>query len=39
MPIQGSTKSLEFEGYGRHRVVAAFDAGPTTSDAGLLLLR
>ena len=30
---------LEFEGIGRRRVVAAFDGGAVTSDAGVLLLR
>ena len=30
---------LEFEGHGRRRVVADFDGGPITSDAGALLLR
>ena len=39
MPTQCSTKPLEFEGHGRRRVVADFDVGPITSDAGLLLLR
>ena len=39
MPTQCNTKPLEFEGHGRRRVVADFDGGPITSDAGLLLLR
>ena len=39
MPTQCTTKPLEFEGHRRRRVVAAFDGGPITSDAGLLLLR
>ena len=39
MPTQCNTKPLEFEPHGRRRVVAAFDGGPITSDAGLLLLR
>ena len=39
MPTQCNTKPLEFEGHGRHRVVADFDGGPITSDAGALLLR
>ncbi len=39
MPTQCHTKPLEFEGHGRRRVVADFDGGPITSDAGLLLLR
>ena len=39
MPTQRNTKSLEFEPHGRRRVVADFDGGPITSDAGALLLR
>ena len=39
MPTQRSTKPLELEAHGRGRAVAAFDDGPITSDAGLLLLR
>ena len=39
MPTQCATKPLEFEPNQRRRVVAAFDGGPITSDAGLLLLR
>ena len=39
MPTQCTTKPLEFEGHRRRRVGAAFDGGPITSDAGLLLLR
>jgi len=39
MPTQCNTKPLEFEPHGRRRVVADFDGGPITSDAGLLLLR
>ena len=39
MPTQCTTKPLEFEGHRRRRVVAAFDGGPITSDAGALLLR
>ena len=38
MPTQCNTKPLEFEGHGRRRVVADFDGGPITSDAGALLL-
>ena len=38
MPTQCTTKPLEFEPHGRRRVVADFDGGPITSDAGLLLL-
>ena len=37
MPTQCSTKPLEFEGHGSRRVVADFDGGPITSDAGALL--
>ena len=39
MPTQCTTKPLEFKAHGRRGVVAAFDGGPITSDAGLLLLR
>ena len=39
MPTQCTTKPLLFEGHGHRRVMAAFDGGPITSDAGLLLLR
>ena len=39
MPTQCSIKPLEFEGHGSRRVVADFDDGPITSDAGALLLR
>ena len=39
MPTQCNTKPLEFEGFGRCRVVAAFDDSPITSDVGALLLR
>jgi hypothetical protein len=34
-----SPGQLEFEGIGKRRVVGAFDAGETSSDAGWLLLR
>jgi hypothetical protein len=34
-----SSGQLEFEGIGKRRVVGAFDAGETSSDAGWLLLR
>ena len=34
-----SPVQLEFQGFGRRQVVAAFDGGRQTSDAGLLLLR
>ena len=39
MPTPCTTKPLEFEGHESRRVVAAFDGGPITSDAGALLLR
>ena len=39
MPTQCNTKPLEFEPHQRRCVVADFDGGPITSDAGLLLLR
>ena len=39
MPTQCNTNPLEFEPHGRRRVVADFDGGPITSDAGALLLR
>ena len=39
MPTQCTTKPLEFEPHGRRRVVADFDGGSITSDAGTLLLR
>ena len=39
MPTQCPTKPLEFEDHGSRRVVADFDGGPITSDAGALLLR
>ena len=39
MPTQCNTKPLEFEPHRRRRVVADFDGGPITSDAGALLLR
>ncbi len=39
MPTQCTTKPLEFEPHGRRRVVADFDGGPVTSNAGALLLR
>lgn len=34
-----NSDQLEFEGFERRRVVAAFDGGAMTSDAGVLLLR
>lgn len=39
MPTQCTIKPLLFEGHGRRGMVAAFDGGSITSDAGLLLLR
>jgi hypothetical protein len=39
MPTECSSEQVEFEGLGRRRVVAAFDGGAVTSDAGALLLR
>jgi len=39
MPTERSAEQFEFEGCGRRRVVAAFDGGAVTSDAGGLLLR
>jgi hypothetical protein len=30
---------LQFQGFGRRRVVASFDGGPITADGGWLLLR
>ena len=36
--MQSTTKPLEFEGFGRRRVVTAIDGGPMTSDAGARLL-
>ncbi|MDE2758583.1 MAG: transposase [Acidobacteriota bacterium] len=38
MPTQCNTKPLEFEPHLSRHVVADFDGGPITSDAGLLLL-
>ena len=39
MQTECSSEQFEFEGFGRRRVVAAFDAGAMTSDGGGLLLR
>ena len=39
MPTECTSEQFEFEGFGRRRVVAAFDGGAMTSDAGALLLR
>src|SRR5215471_726813 len=38
MPTQCSAEQLEFSGVERRRVVAAFDGGTVSSDAGALLL-
>jgi hypothetical protein len=39
METECSSGQLEFEGFGGRRVVAAFDGGAVTSDAGTVLLR
>ena len=39
MPTYRISEQLEFEGFDGHNVVAAFDGGATTSDAGALVLR
>jgi hypothetical protein len=39
MQTECSAEQFEFEGFGRRRVVAAFDGGAMTSDGGGLLLR
>jgi hypothetical protein len=39
MQTECTSEQFEFEGLGRRRVVAAFDGGAVTSDAGALLLR
>jgi hypothetical protein len=39
MQTQCTQQTFEFEGLGRREVVARFDGGPITSDAGGLLLR
>ena len=39
MQTECSAEQFEFEGFGRRRVVAAFDAGVMSSDGGGLLLR
>jgi len=39
MQTQCSQRTFEFQGLGRREVVARFDGGPITSDAGGLLLR
>lgn len=38
MQTECISPQLEFEGFGKQRVVAAFDGGAISSDAGLLLL-
>jgi hypothetical protein len=39
MPTQCISDQLDFEGFDGHKVVAGFDGGAITSDAGALLLR
>lgn len=39
MQTECNQRTFEFQGLGRRKVVARFDAGPITSDAGGLLLR
>lgn len=39
MQTQCILDPLEFEGFDGHKVVAGFDCGAITSDAGALLLR
>ena len=39
MQTECITDQFEFEGFERRRVIAAFDGGRMTSDAGALLLR
>ena len=39
MPTQCNAEQLEFSGVERRRVVAAFDGGTVSSDAGALLLK
>ena len=39
MPTDCSPRQLSFQGFGNREVVAAFDGGRQTSDAGILLLR
>ena len=39
MPTECIPEQLEFEAFDRHRVVAAFDGGAISTDAGALLLR
>ena len=39
MPTECISDQLEFEGFAGRKVVAAFDGGALTSDAGALLLR
>lgn len=39
MQTDCTTNQLEFQGLGRRRVVAQFDAGRTSSDGGVLVLR
>ncbi|MBA9031447.1 hypothetical protein HNR29_001989 [Rhizobium leguminosarum] len=39
MQLHCISTQLEFGGFGGHKVVACFDGGAITSDAGALLLR
>lgn len=39
MPTQCNPEQLEFAGVGRRRVIAAFDGGRVSSNAGALLLQ
>lgn len=39
MQTHCTSERLEFEGFDGHKVVAGFDGGAITSDAGPLLLR
>ena len=39
MQTQCSQQTFQFQGLGRREVLARFDGGPITSDAGGLLLR
>ena len=39
MPTDCRSSQLEFEAFAKRRVIADFEGGPMTSDAGTLLLR
>ena len=39
MQTECKASQLEFQGFGRRRVVASFDGGRVSSDGGVLLLR